>query len=121
MAKAPLRQLSMSVIDQNVLRGNEKNAPRKHARISQHGSAIPGAALPAPQRHDRLGVQRRTARRRVRLPRVLPSLRGLEVAPSALGGTSTISRPKRTFVQRREILQNSRHRTKGATWRRRPC
>ncbi|WP_163781551.1 phthiotriol/phenolphthiotriol dimycocerosates methyltransferase [Mycobacterium cookii] len=41
LAKAPLRQLSMSVIDQNVLRGNEKNAPRKHARISQHGSAIP--------------------------------------------------------------------------------
>jgi ubiquinone/menaquinone biosynthesis C-methylase UbiE len=41
LAKAPLRQLSSRTIDQDVLRGNEKNAPRKHARISQHGSAIP--------------------------------------------------------------------------------
>jgi ubiquinone/menaquinone biosynthesis C-methylase UbiE len=41
LATSPLRQLSVSVIDQNVLRGNEKNSPRKRARISQHGSAIP--------------------------------------------------------------------------------
>jgi ubiquinone/menaquinone biosynthesis C-methylase UbiE len=38
---APLRQLSSAVIDADVLRGNEKNAPRKHDLISRHGSAIP--------------------------------------------------------------------------------
>jgi len=43
LADAPLRQVSSAVIDQNVLRGNEKNAPRKNERISQHGSAIPRA------------------------------------------------------------------------------
>ena len=39
----------MTIIDQNVLRGNEKNAPRKHERISQHGAAIavPSPATPA--------------------------------------------------------------------------
>jgi ubiquinone/menaquinone biosynthesis C-methylase UbiE len=41
LASAPLKQLSSAVIDQNVLRGNEKNAPRKHERISRHGAAIP--------------------------------------------------------------------------------
>lgn len=41
MAEAPLRLVSSAVIDAEVLRGNEKNAPRKHERISQHGSAIP--------------------------------------------------------------------------------
>ena len=41
LATSSLRQISMSVIDQNVLRGNEKNAPRKHERISRHhGSAV---------------------------------------------------------------------------------
>ena len=41
LADSGLRQISMSVIDQNVLRGNEKNTPRKQERISQHhGSAV---------------------------------------------------------------------------------
>ena len=41
LANSGLRQISMSVIDQNVLRGNEKNSPRKQERISQHhGSAV---------------------------------------------------------------------------------
>jgi ubiquinone/menaquinone biosynthesis C-methylase UbiE len=41
LAGSGLRQISMSVTDQNVLRGNEKNTPRKQARISQHhGSAV---------------------------------------------------------------------------------
>ncbi len=41
LASSGLRQISMSVIDQNVLRGNEKNTPRKQERISQHhGSAV---------------------------------------------------------------------------------
>ena len=79
LAKAPLRQLSMSVIDQNVLRGNEKNAPRKHARISQHGLSDPAHLRARGQRHDRLGIQGRTARRRVHLPRVLLR-QGLELS-----------------------------------------
>jgi hypothetical protein len=34
-------RFAKAIIDQNVLRGNEKYAPRKHERLSQHGSAIP--------------------------------------------------------------------------------
>jgi SAM-dependent methyltransferase len=40
LADAPLRRVSSAVIDADVLRGNEKNAPRKHDLISRHGSAI---------------------------------------------------------------------------------
>lgn len=41
LADAPLRMLSSAIIDADVLRGNEKNAPRKHELIGRHGSAIP--------------------------------------------------------------------------------
>ncbi len=41
LADTPMRELSHTVIDAEVLRGNEKNAPRKHDLISRHGSAIP--------------------------------------------------------------------------------
>lgn len=41
LADAPLRLVSRAVIDAEVLRGNEKNSPRKHDLISRHGSAIP--------------------------------------------------------------------------------
>ena len=41
LADAPMRLLSSAVIDGEVLRGNEKNSPRKHELISRHGSAIP--------------------------------------------------------------------------------
>jgi ubiquinone/menaquinone biosynthesis C-methylase UbiE len=41
LADAPLRLLSSAIIDAEVLRGNKKNAPRKHELISRHGSAIP--------------------------------------------------------------------------------
>ena len=41
LADAPMRLLSHAVIDAEVLRGNEMNAPRKHDRISRHGSAMP--------------------------------------------------------------------------------
>jgi len=41
LADAPMRLLSSAVIDAEVLRGNEKNAPRKHDLISRHGPAMP--------------------------------------------------------------------------------
>jgi ubiquinone/menaquinone biosynthesis C-methylase UbiE len=41
LANAALRLLSREDIDADVLRGNEKNSPRKHALISRHGPAIP--------------------------------------------------------------------------------
>jgi SAM-dependent methyltransferase len=41
LADAPMRMLTREDIDADVLRGNEKNAPRKHALISRHGPAIP--------------------------------------------------------------------------------
>ncbi|HEU0191760.1 MAG TPA: class I SAM-dependent methyltransferase [Mycobacterium sp.] len=41
LAGSPLRMVSQAVIDMDVLRGNEKNAPRKRDRISRHGPAIP--------------------------------------------------------------------------------
>lgn len=40
LADAPMRELSCAVIEAEVLRGNEKNAPRKHDLISRQGSAI---------------------------------------------------------------------------------
>jgi SAM-dependent methyltransferase len=41
LADAPMRLLSSAVIDAEVLRGNEKNAPRKQDLISRHGPAMP--------------------------------------------------------------------------------
>lgn len=41
LMEAPMRMVSSAVIDGDVLRGNEKNSPRKHDLISRHGSAIP--------------------------------------------------------------------------------
>jgi ubiquinone/menaquinone biosynthesis C-methylase UbiE len=41
LADAPMRELSSAVIDAEVLRGNEKNAPQKHDLISRRVSAIP--------------------------------------------------------------------------------
>jgi ubiquinone/menaquinone biosynthesis C-methylase UbiE len=41
LADASMRLLSSAVIDAEVLRGNEKNAPRKHDLISRHGPAMP--------------------------------------------------------------------------------
>jgi SAM-dependent methyltransferase len=38
---AQMRLVSHAVIDAEVLRGNEKNAPRKHALISRPGTAMP--------------------------------------------------------------------------------
>ncbi len=37
----PLQLISREDISADVLRGNEQNAPRKHALIDRHGSAIP--------------------------------------------------------------------------------
>ncbi|WP_343709669.1 class I SAM-dependent methyltransferase [Mycobacterium sp.] len=71
LANSSLRQISMSVIDQNVLRGNEKNAPRKHERISRHGAAISRTFARYASDMTDWAVQRRAARRRVHLPRVL--------------------------------------------------
>lgn len=39
LADAPLRMLSKAIIDEDVLRGNEKNSPRKHELISRNGSS----------------------------------------------------------------------------------
>lgn len=39
MAATPLRMVSQAVIDADVLRGNEKNRPRKQALIDHHGAA----------------------------------------------------------------------------------
>jgi ubiquinone/menaquinone biosynthesis C-methylase UbiE len=41
LADAPMRLLSRAVIDAEVLRGNEENAPRKHDLIGRHGPAMP--------------------------------------------------------------------------------
>jgi SAM-dependent methyltransferase len=41
LADAPMQLLSRAVIDAEVLRGNEKNAPRKQDLISRHGPAMP--------------------------------------------------------------------------------
>lgn len=41
LADAPMRLLSQATIDAEVLRGNERNAPRKHELISRHGPAMP--------------------------------------------------------------------------------
>jgi ubiquinone/menaquinone biosynthesis C-methylase UbiE len=41
LAAAQMRLVSHAIIDAEVLRGNEKNAPRKHALISRHGTAMP--------------------------------------------------------------------------------
>jgi SAM-dependent methyltransferase len=41
LAGAGMRELSSAVIDAEVLRGNERNLPRKHDLINRHGSAIP--------------------------------------------------------------------------------
>ena len=40
LADTPLRMLSKTVIDADVLRGNEKNRPRKHELINHHGAAL---------------------------------------------------------------------------------
>ncbi|MGH3563345.1 MAG: phthiotriol/phenolphthiotriol dimycocerosates methyltransferase [Mycobacterium sp.] len=40
LADAPMRLLSRTDIDAQVLRGNEKNSPRKHDLISHHGRAV---------------------------------------------------------------------------------
>jgi ubiquinone/menaquinone biosynthesis C-methylase UbiE len=40
LADAPMRLLAHEVIDGQVLRGNEKNAPRKHDLINRHKPAI---------------------------------------------------------------------------------
>ena len=41
LADTPLRMVSHAVIDAEVLRGNEKNRPRKQELISHHGAAMP--------------------------------------------------------------------------------
>jgi len=41
LADAPMRLVSQALIDEEVLRGNEQNAPRKHDLISRHGPAMP--------------------------------------------------------------------------------
>ncbi len=40
LANGPMRMLSHAVIDAEVLRGNEKNRPRKQDLISRHGAAM---------------------------------------------------------------------------------
>ena len=44
LADTPLRMVSHAVIDAEVLRGNEKNRPRKQELISRHGAAMPQAS-----------------------------------------------------------------------------
>jgi len=41
LADMPLRMVSKTVIDADVLRGNEKNRPRKRDLINHHGAAMP--------------------------------------------------------------------------------
>jgi SAM-dependent methyltransferase len=107
LADAPMRLLSRAVIDAEVLRGNEKNAPRKHDLISPWAGDA-AWLRPLCQRRDRLGVQRGTAKRGVHLPGVLLR-QGLSGVPSA----GAACRPWVRRVTRQSGVRLSRSPTTG--------